>query len=449
MARMAGVVVRSYAATNHGRLGRRSRETARCILLAAMATLVAFVGLEGALGIVPRNERRVLSRSSRLGTTALDCYPTNPRGYFDLDLQDPDARSRFERLGVRRVEDCASHAPFAVEYRYNSLQFRDREPGPRRRGVHRLMVLGDSFTEGQGVREPDAYPRVLEATLNAEDWRAWEVFNFGRRGADFPALQDNFEQLLPLDPDVVVYGMVLNDCEQSPRFRARDPLLSDWLTGRGRHGLPARTQPFGFRTASFVRTRIDRVRVDRGTSDWYGALYGWPNREGWTSTQDRIRAMDRRMRERGGRFVVVIWPMLTELHDRYPYRNVHDAISRFCREAGIPCFDLLQTLQGRRATALWVHPVDPHPNEIAHRLVADELAPLVRHLVDEDRILPRSSKIAERPQAFPSSAVEGRRLSAVGRHEPHGDARPSRPWWGEEAKDVLDIGELKRQGRRR
>jgi lysophospholipase L1-like esterase len=379
---MIGAFGQSAPPTHDRRLRRLARKAVRRFLLSAGAILVVLSGFEGVLGLLPRTGQRVLSRSGRLGSVAVDCYPTNPRGYFDLYLRDPAARSRFDRLGVRRVRDCASQAPYAVEYRYNSLEFRDREPGSRRRGVRRVIVLGDSFTEGQGVKESDVYPRVLETTLNGAANTRWEVFNFGRRGADFPVLHENFEKLLAFDPDVVIYAMVLNDGEQSPRFRTRDPLLSEWLTGRGRHGLSASSRPFGRRTALFVRNRIERLRIDRGTSGWYDALYGSPNHEGWMRTQARLREMHRRMRERGGQFLVVVWPMLVELDGRYPFVNAHTTIARFCREAGIPYFDLLQALQGTKAAVLWVHPLDPHPNEIAHRMAAKELAPLVTNLLE-------------------------------------------------------------------
>jgi hypothetical protein len=42
--------------------------------------------------------------------------------------------------------------------------------------------------------------------------------------------------------------------------------------------------------------------------------------------------------------------------------------------------DLRETLRGRPAESLWVHPVDHHPNEIAHRLAAEALAGPVRKL---------------------------------------------------------------------
>src|SRR5262249_50350906 len=156
---------------------------------------------------------------------------------------DPYTHRAFERAGVRRVQDCASRAPYAIEYRYNSLHYRDREPRARRPGVFRVAVLGDSFTESQKVKKADTYPRVLEAMLNGRGRRRWEVLNFGRRGADFPALEENFEELLSASPDLVVYGLVLNDGEQSEAFQTNDTLLSDWATGRGRHLLPAHNPP--------------------------------------------------------------------------------------------------------------------------------------------------------------------------------------------------------------
>ena len=96
------------------------------------------------------------------------------------------------------------------------------------------MVLGDSFTEGQGVKEPDTYPRRLEALLNASGSGRWEVRNCGRRATDFPELYAAFEEILAFQPDVIVYGMVLNDADRSPEFQARQTYVNDWILDRGR-----------------------------------------------------------------------------------------------------------------------------------------------------------------------------------------------------------------------
>lgn len=92
-----------------------------------------------------------------------------------------------------------------------------------------------------------------------------------------------------------------------------------------------------------------------------------------------MRDMDRRLRERGGRFLVASWPLLVDLDD-YPFAAADEAIARFCEGAGIPRLDLRAALRGHTAESLWVHPVDHHPNEIAHRLAAEALASRVRGL---------------------------------------------------------------------
>lgn len=318
----------------------------------------------------------------------LDCYPSNPRGYFDVDLRDEATRTRYRDAGVSRVDAVARRAPFAVELRFNSLRFRDAEFGPRRPGVRRVMVLGDSFTEGEGVKAADAYPRVLEGLLNAAEPGRWEVLGCGRRGADFPELYASFEKILAYDPDVVVYGMVLNDPLQSPRFHARQAYLNDWIVDRSRMlegSAPPRLGFFDSRVAAYVRERVQSYRVGRDTTQWYLDMFGEPNREGWEETQALLVKMDRGMRARGGAFLVALWPLMIGLEGRYPFEGAHQAIARFCRTAGIAERDLLPALRGRPPAALWVHPVDLHPNDLAHRLAAAELLPAVRVLAPPQR----------------------------------------------------------------
>ena len=264
-----------------------------------------------------------------------------------------------------------------MELRYNRLQFRSPEPEPPRQGVRRVAILGDSFTEGQGVKRDDIYPRVLEEllTAHAEDW---EVLNFGRRGADFPRLLENFEQLLAHGPDVVVYALTLNDPEQSESFRARHAYVYERVMSRDRPAPEEEWGTFPLRLATWARHRWEARREARATTRWYRELYGEANHEGWARTQEDIRQMDQRVRSRGGRFLLVTWPVLAELDGDYPFPEIHEEIARFARGAGISHYDLLPVLRGSPAASLWVHEVDRHPNEIAHRLAAESLAPVVR-----------------------------------------------------------------------
>jgi lysophospholipase L1-like esterase len=355
--------------------------------LAAASVMIGLVVLEAALrvaGYTPRKfhaTARIIDPHWRL---LLDCYPSNPRGYFDIDLRAPGSRARYEGLAPLRYESLARRTPFAVESRYNSLRFRDAEFSPKKPGLRRVMVLGDSFTEGQGVKEADTYVRVLEKRLNAGGAPRWEVRNCGRRGADFPLLFEIFDGILRFEPDIVIYGMVLNDADQSKEFHARQTYVHDLILDRGRATPEGHTIPdmgrFDSRLMGFVRDRIETRRTTRETTRWYLDMYGEPNREGWARTQGYLREMNRRMRERGGHLLVASWPLIVNMEGGDPFAAATGTVSRFCLAAGIPWHDLRPALQGRTTSSLWVHPVDMHPNELAHGLVAERLAPVVRDL---------------------------------------------------------------------
>lgn len=312
----------------------------------------------------------------RKGAIVLDCYPSDPYHLFPIDLRRDATRRRYEAAGVRGFERVPEF-PYAVEFRYNSLGFRGTEYPARRPGVRRVAVVGDSFTEGQGVREELTVTGELQRLLNRDEPGSWEVVNLGWRARDLPKLRESFDVALGLDPDVVVYGMVLNDGERSQEFDAQWPELNDWIMVRRPPERPSLLRP---RLVSFVRDRLETRRIARDTERWYRDMYGAPNGEGWGRTREDLRAMKQAAQERGVPMLVALWPLLVDLERDYPFADVHAKIGRACERIGVPFQDLQGVLRGRPTASLWVHPADWHPNAAAHRLVAEALAPRVREL---------------------------------------------------------------------
>lgn len=354
------------------------------VLLLGSVSLV-LLGLEAALrvtGFVPERERAVRRMVDARWTTLVDCFPSNPRGYFDIDLRLPESDARFRRLAPDRFDAMARHHPWAVESRYNTLRFRDPELGPKPPGKVRIVVLGDSFAEGQGVKDGDTLARVLGRALEARAPGRYEVRNCGRRGTDFPEIFEAFEDVLPYEPDLVVYTLTLNDAVQPPEFRARQTYLNDWILDRTNapDDPDATTHFFRPRSVDFVRDRVEAFSTGRQTTRWYTDMWGEENRAGRERTEQYIREMKRRLNQRQARLLVAPWPLFVGLDRGYPFAPAHETIRRFCVGAGIAHHDLLTTFRGRPTADFWVHPVDRHPNEIAHRLAAEALLPTVLQL---------------------------------------------------------------------
>lgn len=97
----------------------------------------------------------------------------------------------------------------------NSLGFRGPEiSSGRRAGTVRIVVLGDSFTYGEGVTAAEALPAQLEHLLNQRRSGRFEVFHLGVPGynsaQEFAYLK---EAGLALKPDLVVVAFTLSDAD--------------------------------------------------------------------------------------------------------------------------------------------------------------------------------------------------------------------------------------------
>jgi lysophospholipase L1-like esterase len=375
----AGVQAQDGAGPLPPARGRGRRLASELALALASILLLLGVG-EAALrlsGWGPRYEKTRVRLTTgrdltvRANTLVLDCYPSDPRHYFDINLRDPAVRARYAAQGVSRLEELGDEFPHAVEFRYNGAGFRDGEFRLRSPGVRRVVVLGDSFTEGQGVKEADTYVRRLEGLLNAAEPGQWQVLNYGYRAQDFPALYATFEQALRLEPDLVIFGMVLNDADRDPVFDRQWPRLNDWIMLRR----PSLAMPWWrLRVEAYVRDRIESWRIARDTTAWYRQLYGPANAGGWARTRQYLRLMNRAQRERGKALLVALWPLMVGLEGPYPFEAEHAKIGAACQQRQIPFRDLLPVLRGRRSIDLWAHPADMHPNDLAQRLVAEDLA---------------------------------------------------------------------------
>jgi len=94
----------------------------------------------------------------------------------------------------------------------NAWGFREREIGLKPPGTYRIVVIGDSFTYGQGLPEQDRLTEILEVRLNSSGG-GFEVLNFGRSGAETVDELALLEKVLEIAPDYVQLQWYRNDVE--------------------------------------------------------------------------------------------------------------------------------------------------------------------------------------------------------------------------------------------
>jgi len=268
-------------------------------------------------------------------------------------------------------------------YHTNSRGFRGPEFEPGREGDRlRLMFLGDSFTFGEGVRFEDTYPEVTAGLLAKQGGgdRRVEAYNFGVGGYNTAqSLQLLRMVLAEFSPDVVVLGYVLNDAEPSlieldpatetVRRRPREQVVPEGTADP----VPPESFPYQLRTARLVWQFFANRRRSRATIDHYHALFA-PESPGWRASRRALRGIGEACRLREIPFVVVLFPILVDLTEDYPFGEIHERVSREVAAAGGIPVDLFPTLEGMNARDLWVHPTDQHPNERVHALAARSIA---------------------------------------------------------------------------
>ena len=248
-----------------------------------------------------------------------------------------------------------------VDYRISSRGFRGVDvPDEVPPGVRRILCLGDSFTFGEGVRENDAWPLQLERLLPGT-----QVINAGIQGSDL----DREGLLLFLygrrfKPAVVVIGFFMNDAMPFGRTVEHRALLTEpaddlsWLARR--------SALWGF----FERRRIAAERTARYLEELRDSFNG----DRWKAMSARIPRFREMADHDGFTILTVVFPLLYKLGDDYPLQREQAAVVKAFRDAGIETIDLRESYRAYDAEALWVHPLDPHPNPLAHRIAAEQVA---------------------------------------------------------------------------
>jgi len=339
-----------------------------------VALVVVEIALHGKAAWVPQQEKAALPSAS--------CYTTDPADVMPVDL-----RTDSIDLGVDevRMEFLREHLPHCVTY----------DSAARRRGFfperpREAYLVGDSFTFGEGLTEADTLGRVLGELSDDTNYRT-----FATSGAN---VEDVREQVRAVpDRADVIYVYCLNDVDTERRTEVQlgD---ADYLTQRLAGPTNEALVDFhtDFETVGWhghgASSLLHRTRLARFLSRWSATRQSIAEvREQYEGARARevmsgITAIAGAVTDRGGRFVMLIHPLLYK-DDRghYPFDGIHETLLAHCESEGLACVD------GREAfddvddmSPFVVHRTDYHPNRLAHERTAALLRRVLPDLLGMD-----------------------------------------------------------------
>ncbi len=235
----------------------------------------------------------------------------------------------------------------------------------------RVIVVGDSFTYGEGIDARWTYSAQLERAL-ARDFDV-EVLNLGVLGYSSADVAETTRRLLPqLEPDLVVYGVCLNDfVQQVEPEHYTVPLPDKW-----KKTLVRRT-----RVGRLVAERYDALLRRLGLRrDFYGELLARLDAERARFARD-VAALNAFVVANGRPAVVAL--VLDDVpRAGGPGQQLAQAAESALRDAGaevIASDDFYRAFDGRDfRVSRW----EGHPNEEAHAIWADRLARALRTRAD-------------------------------------------------------------------
>lgn len=280
-------------------------------------------------------------------------YDGNPRGYFDENNE--------------------------IHHDVNPLGFRGPAFTIKPEGGFRLVCLGDSFTFGEGVNNEHTYPEIAARFLRKEG-KQTDACNLGVGGYNTTQSLNTLLRIgFDLKPDAVVLGYTLNDAE--PPLYQIDPASGQPVRRNREMSIEAEAAPqtppnaglYKLRLAqSFYNARHQR-KLTRQTLNYYLSVNDAIG-QGWIESERALREMISQCRERGIPCYVLMFPLLFDLSEDYPFKCIHRRVGEMVTESGGHFIDLLPALTGRNPAELIVHPTDQHPNEKVHELAGKMVA---------------------------------------------------------------------------
>ena len=242
----------------------------------------------------------------------------------------------------------------------NSEGFRDAEHSKAvDPAVLRLLVVGDSFAYGEGIkRTADRFGEQLAGRLAAATGKSWVSMNASRGGTHTLDHIEFLRRMLPYRPRLVVLLYVFNDIDYL--FH----VTPDWKASRYSPVGVLYSNSYLFQQVYMLYTRVTSARIDD--------VAAYEDDKLVSRHLVDVERFVTLAAEHGARVFVV--PIDASVARSGGLRPGHRNFARLSEKAQIPLIPALEVFKGEKYDGLIVNWLDLHPNERAYRIAATRVA---------------------------------------------------------------------------
>ena len=284
-------------------------------------------------------------------------------GYAGLEQYVPDRELLWTLKPGQRARTKVGHFPVQI----NSMGLRSPEfRCERETNTFRVMLFGDSFTFGWGVRQDETSSAQLQQLLQ-EAWphRKVEVWNAGCNAYSLMQEVVLLRRLTSCQPDLAVISNSLN------RDALLDPAkVDEQQLARILHGV--RLKDIARRSAlySFIVEMQGKVVYLKIRSRIIGGTWGvtTPEAELLARTEAMLREAERVCRDNK----VALLFLVTSGGGQTKPGPYQQCVLDVAAKDGVPVVDMVTRLRGAPRDKYWIP--DGHPNAAGQRATAEALA---------------------------------------------------------------------------